>query len=126
MRTSHHNSGNRVPSGRTVSFFLQCPRFSQPLVFLHPTFFRCGTLLARPGCCPADGLSRHGRTQVMGEKPQVMVVDDDLAMCSFLRTFLGARGYSAVTMTNADEAVPRFHADRPAAVLLDVVMPGSM
>src|SRR5262245_55438621 len=63
---------------------------------------------------------------VMGEKPQVMVVDDDLAMCSFLQTFLGARGYSAVTITNADDAVPRFHAERPAAVLLDVVMPGSM
>jgi DNA-binding NtrC family response regulator len=29
-------------------------------------------------------------------------------------------------VTNADEAVRRFHADRPAAVLLDVVMPGSM
>src|SRR5437773_460984 len=63
---------------------------------------------------------------VMGEKPQVMVVDDDLAMCSFLRTFLGARGYSAVTVTSADEAVRRFHAERPAAVLLDVVMPGGM
>ncbi|MGH9346657.1 MAG: sigma-54-dependent transcriptional regulator [Vicinamibacterales bacterium] len=62
----------------------------------------------------------------MSEKPQVMVVDDDLAMCSFLRTFLGARGYTALTVTNADEAVRRFHADRPAAVLLDVVMPGSM
>jgi two-component system response regulator AtoC len=55
-----------------------------------------------------------------------MVVDDDLAMCSFLRTFLGARGYSALTVTSADEAVRRFHAERPAAVLLDVVMPGSM
>jgi two-component system, NtrC family, response regulator AtoC len=62
----------------------------------------------------------------MNEKPQVMVVDDDLAMCSFLRSFLGARGYSALTVTNADEAVRRFHAERPAAVLLDVVMPGSM
>jgi two-component system response regulator AtoC len=62
----------------------------------------------------------------MNEKPQVMVVDDDLAMCSFLRTFLGVRGYSAFTVTNADEAVRRFHAERPAAVLLDVVMPGSM
>ena len=62
----------------------------------------------------------------MSEKPQVMVVDDDLAMCSFLRTFLAARGYSALTVTNADEAVRRFHAERPAAVLLDVVMPGSM
>jgi two-component system, NtrC family, response regulator AtoC len=62
----------------------------------------------------------------MSDKPQVMVVDDDLAMCSFLRTFLGVRGYSALTVSNGDEAVRRFHADRPAAVLLDVVMPGSM
>ena len=60
------------------------------------------------------------------EKPRVMVVDDDLAMCGFLRTFLGSRGYSALTVTNADEAVRRFHAERPAAVLLDVVMPGGM
>ena len=62
----------------------------------------------------------------MSQKQQVMVVDDDLAMCGFLRSFLGARGYSALTVTNADEAVRRFHAERPAAVLLDVVMPGSM
>jgi two-component system response regulator AtoC len=55
-----------------------------------------------------------------------MVVDDDLAMCGFLRSFLGARGYAALTVTNADEAVRRFHAERPAAVLLDVVMPGAM
>ncbi len=62
----------------------------------------------------------------MGYKPQVMVVDDDLAMCGFLRSFLAARGYSSLAVTNADEAVRRFHAERPSAVLLDVVMPGSM
>ena len=62
----------------------------------------------------------------MTQKSQVLVVDDDLAMCGFLRTFLGARSYNALTVTNADEAVRRFHAERPAAVLLDVVMPGSM
>ena len=32
----------------------------------------------------------------MGLKQQVMVVDDDLAMCGFLRSFLGTRGYSAL------------------------------
>src|SRR5687767_14862043 len=58
------------------------------------------------------------------KQQQVMVVDDDLAMCGFLRSFLGTRGYTAMTVTNADEAVRRFHADRPAAVLLDLVMPG--
>src|SRR5881394_4419130 len=62
----------------------------------------------------------------MSQKSQVLVVDDDLAMCGFLRTFLGARNYNALTLTNADEAVRRFHAERPAAVLLDVVMPGNM
>jgi two-component system, NtrC family, response regulator AtoC len=62
----------------------------------------------------------------MDSRQQVMVVDDDLAMCGFLRSFLGTRGYNAMTVTNADEAVRRFHSDRPAAVLLDVVMPGSM
>jgi len=62
----------------------------------------------------------------MSHKPLVMVVDDDLAMCAFMRTFLSARGYTAATVTNADEAVRRFHAERPAAVLLDMVMPGEM
>jgi two-component system response regulator AtoC len=59
-------------------------------------------------------------------RPQVMVVDDDLAMCAFLRTFLAERGYQAITMGSAEEAVKRYHADRPAAVILDVVMPGAM
>ena len=62
----------------------------------------------------------------MALKQQVMVVDDDLAMCGFLSSFLDARGYSALTVTHADEAVRRFHAERPAAVLLDMVLPGSM
>src|SRR6476646_4627697 len=59
-------------------------------------------------------------------KPQVMVVDDDVAMCNFLRSFLSERGYQAVTLGNAEEAVKRYHAERPAAVILDVVMPGHM
>jgi len=58
--------------------------------------------------------------------PQVMVVDDDLAVCNFLRAFLGERGYSAVTLSSAEEAIERYHSDRPAAVILDVVMPGRM
>src|SRR6187549_2180555 len=59
-------------------------------------------------------------------RPQVMIVDDDLAMCSFLRTFLASRGYEAVALTNADDAIRRFQSERPMAVLLDVVLPGMM
>jgi two-component system response regulator AtoC len=62
----------------------------------------------------------------MSGKPLVMVVDDDISMCNFLRTFLADRGYSVITLGNAEEAVKRYHAERPAAVILDVVMPGSM
>jgi len=62
----------------------------------------------------------------MNGRLQVMVVDDDLAMCNFLRTFLADRGYTAITLGSAEEAVKRYHAERPAAVILDVVMPGSM
>jgi two-component system response regulator AtoC len=55
-----------------------------------------------------------------------MVVDDDLSMCSFLQTFLSERGYQPVTLGNAEEAVQRYFDERPAAVILDVVMPGRM
>jgi DNA-binding response OmpR family regulator len=51
-----------------------------------------------------------------------MVVDDDLAMCVFLRDFLGRAATTRLTATNGDDALRRFHSDRPAAVLLDVVM----
>jgi two-component system response regulator AtoC len=68
---------------------------------------------------------RYAGLQSTG-RPQVMVVDDDLAMCAFLRAFLAERGYQAITMGSAEEAVKRYHADRPAAVILDVVMPGAM
>jgi two-component system response regulator AtoC len=59
-------------------------------------------------------------------QPQVMVVDDDRAMCEFLRSFLAARGYQPVTLSSAEEAVKRYGAERPAAVILDVVIPGDM
>jgi two-component system response regulator AtoC len=55
-----------------------------------------------------------------------MVVDDDPEMCAFLRTFLSERGYQPITSTNAEEAVKRYSSERPAAVILDVVMPGPM
>src|SRR3954447_9483636 len=58
--------------------------------------------------------------------PEVMVVDDDLSMCTFLRTFLSERGYSAITIGDAEEAVRRYESGRPTAVILDIVMPGRM
>jgi two-component system, NtrC family, response regulator AtoC len=59
-------------------------------------------------------------------KPRVMVVDDDPGMRTFLEAFLKDRGYCALAIDNAQDAVNRYQADRPAAVILDMVMPGAM
>ena len=55
-----------------------------------------------------------------------MVVDDDQSMRTFLQSFLAARGHKAITIDNAEEAIRRFQAGRPAAVILDIAMPGRM
>ena len=56
----------------------------------------------------------------------VLVVDDDEAMCRYLAAFLQKRGYAPVTADNGEHAVERFQAKRPAAVILDLIMPGGM
>jgi len=59
-----------------------------------------------------------------GERPHILVVDDDPDMRAYLRGFLEGRGYETATISNAEEAVADFSQRRPAAVILDVVMPG--
>jgi two-component system response regulator AtoC len=55
-----------------------------------------------------------------------MVVDDDLSVRTFFQSFLSARGYCAVTLADAEEAVKHYRSERPAAVILDIVTAGSM
>ncbi len=55
-----------------------------------------------------------------------MVVDDDSAVCDFLGTFLTDLGYEPITMRRAEEAIRRYDAERPDAVILDIMMPGGM
>jgi ActR/RegA family two-component response regulator len=59
-------------------------------------FFRAGICIAEQICVLS--INPNG-------KPRVLVVDDDLAMCNFLRTFLSERGYAAITIGNAEDAV---------------------
>jgi two-component system response regulator AtoC len=58
--------------------------------------------------------------------PEVMVVDDDLSTGIVLGSFLSERGYSMITVDNGEEAVRRYQAGRPAAVILDVAIAGPM
>jgi two-component system response regulator AtoC len=59
-----------------------------------------------------------------GERPHILVVDDDPDMRAYLRGFLEGRGYETTTICNAEDSVIEFTQHRPAAVILDVVMPG--
>src|SRR5215467_8611999 len=69
---------------------------------------------------------RSEAREEMSHKPQIMVVDDDQAICEFLRMFLDGLGYHGIAVNNAEQAVQLYHADRPDAVIIDVIMPGSM
>jgi two-component system response regulator AtoC len=62
----------------------------------------------------------------MSHKPHIMVVDDDLAICEFLQMFLDGLGYHGVAVNDAEHAVQLYNAERPDAVIIDVIMPGSM
>jgi two-component system response regulator AtoC len=52
-----------------------------------------------------------------------MVVDSDVAMRTFLSSFLAECGCQPVTFADADEAVERYMTDRPATVILGGVAP---
>src|SRR5215470_8595010 len=69
---------------------------------------------------------RSEAREEMSHKPQIMVVDDDQAICEFLRMFLDGLGYHGVAVNNAEQAVQLYGTDRPDAVIIDVIMPGSM
>lgn len=62
----------------------------------------------------------------MEQQPPVrmLVVDDELRICDFLKGFFATRGYDVFSATSGEEAITQTPAIRPAIILLDVRMPG--
>ena len=58
--------------------------------------------------------------------PQIMIVDDDASMRAFLCEYIQQRGLRGIALASAEAALERFQEERPAAILLDVVLPGGM
>jgi DNA-binding response OmpR family regulator len=54
---------------------------------------------------------------------KIMVVDDDDGILNLLERFLVRLGYEVITATNGEEALKNM-GERPAIVLLDIMMPG--
>ena len=59
-----------------------------------------------------------------GSPPTVLVADDDPALRSGLQRLLEADGLRVLTAADGEQALQVVHRDRPAVVLLDVMMPG--
>jgi PAS domain S-box-containing protein len=57
------------------------------------------------------------------DAPLVLVCDDDLTLVDTFTTMLARHGYRAVGVTSGEEALERVLADRPAAVIVDLLMP---
>ena len=55
---------------------------------------------------------------------RMLVVDDELRICDFLKGFFSTKGYEVSTVTSGEEALTRAASLRPSLILLDVRMPG--
>ncbi|MCD6302042.1 MAG: response regulator [Anaerolineae bacterium] len=55
---------------------------------------------------------------------KVLVVDDDPDFCEIMRLILTRKGYQVETAANGDMALRLMREDRPALVVLDVMMAG--
>ena len=74
-------------------------------------------LAPRPGSAPeAAGVAPDTR---------VVVVDDDPYVVDVLRSVLEARGYAVVGVTDGRAALDAVEAEHPAAIVLDLAMPGT-
>ena len=74
------------------------------------------------GSAPAAPASRR---QAAREKPSVLVVDDDPHARRHARDVLAAAGYAAAATGEPGQLARLIEAQRPALVLLDLVLPGA-
>ena len=55
--------------------------------------------------------------------PTILVVDDDALVRSLLRDGLAAAGHTVLAASSGEEALQVAHAERPACILMDLMMP---
>ena len=77
------------------------------------------TLPSAAGPVPTDGPSGNGAG------PLVLVCDDDASVLEVMRATLEERGYRVLTAASGQAALEHAARYHPAAILLDVLMPGT-
>ncbi len=55
---------------------------------------------------------------------KMLVVDDEVEICDFLKSFFEERDYKVFMATNGEKAIKIAEHEKPSIVLLDIKMPG--
>ena len=58
----------------------------------------------------------------MTKRPRILVVDNEMDVCNFVKSFFELRGFDVVTAFNGDEALKVLEHIHPDLIILDVVM----
>lgn len=58
----------------------------------------------------------------MVKKPRLLVVDNEMDVCNFVKSFFEIRGFDVVTAFNGDEALKVLEHIQPELIILDVMM----
>ena len=56
------------------------------------------------------------------KKPRLLVVDNEMDICNFVKSFFEMRGFDVLTAFNGDEALKVLEHIQPDLIILDVVM----
>jgi CheY-like chemotaxis protein len=68
--------------------------------------------------------SNLAKAKKMQAKSRVLVVDDEPDFLKMIKVRLEANNYEVITASNGKEAIEKFKSEKPAMVLLDIIMPG--
>ena len=58
----------------------------------------------------------------MVKHPKLMIVDNEIDICNFVKSFFEMRGFEVATALNGDEALAKLSKESPEIVILDVSM----
>jgi DNA-binding NtrC family response regulator len=58
----------------------------------------------------------------MRESIKLLVVDDEIDVCNFVKSFFQMRGLHVITALNGDEALAVLDKEKPDMVILDIIM----
>ena len=69
-------------------------------------------------------MSVSSAVNTSGERPRVLVVDDDAALAEMLTLVLQSEGFAPEMVSRGDQVLAAFRAFKPDVVLLDLMLPG--